>query len=99
MQPRQLRSTMDVTKIAKLALQFSQTLPVGHERKEQLVNMATEWTANHRRNPMTLNALNDAREIQVKAVRVFCLRFTSTLPTEVAVARRTIVGSKKTSKN
>ena len=64
---------MDVTKIAKLALQLSQTLPEGHERKEQLVNMATQWTANHQRNPMTLNAMNDARAIQVTAIRVICL--------------------------
>ena len=70
---QQLRSTMDVTKIAKLALQLSQTLPEGHERKEQLVNMATQWTANHQRNPMTLNAMNDARAIQVTAIRVICL--------------------------
>ena len=60
---------MDVTKIAKLALQFSQTLPEGHEKKEQLVTMATQWTAIHQRNPMTLNAMNDARGIQVMTIR------------------------------
>ena len=80
---------MDVTKVAKLALQFSQTLPDGHEKKEQLVTMATHWTTNHQRNPMTLNAMNDARGIQVKTIRVHCRSFTHVFSTKLASAPST----------
>lgn len=56
---------MDVTKVAKLAIQFSEHLPSDNEKKEALVTMATKWIADHQRNPHTLNAMNDARLIQV----------------------------------
>lgn len=80
---------MDVAKVAKLAHQFSQTLPEGHERKEQLVTMATHWTTNHQRNPMTLNAMNDARGIQVMAKRVHCRCFTKVFSMKLAPASST----------
>lgn len=80
---------MDVTKVAKLALQFSQTLPDGHEKKEQLVTMATHWTTNHQRNPMTLNAMNDARGIQVIIIRVHCRCFRQEFSTKLAPAPST----------
>lgn len=59
---------MDVTKVAKLALQFSEHLPDDHESKEEMVSLATKWIAEHQRNPHTLSAMNDARVIQVYAV-------------------------------
>jgi hypothetical protein len=57
--------TMDVAKVAKQALQFSEHLPDDHESKEEMVALATKWIADHQRNPHTLSAMTDARVIQV----------------------------------
>ena len=69
---------MDVTKVAKLALQFSEHLPDDHESKEEMVSLATKWIAAHQRNPHTLSAMNDARLIQVHYMYHFKQQYKNT---------------------
>ena len=56
---------MDVTKVARQAIEYSKDLPDDDEVKTILVTLATQWTADHQRNPMTMNAMNDARILNV----------------------------------
>ena len=56
---------MDVTKVARQAIEYAKDLPDDNEVKTILVTLATQWTATHQRNPMTMNAMNDARILNV----------------------------------